>query len=150
MLRAVPFHQASPGAHRRIRGLGSGALLSRVARFLVVGGLGVAVNTVALFLLHQQAHLPLALASVLAVEVAIGWNFIWNNRWTFGRRDLSLGRFARFNLVSLDGLAITTAAVWTLASAVGLHYLVANLVGIGLATSWNLAGSFIWTWGARA
>ncbi len=123
---------------------------SRVGRFLVIGGLGVAVNTVALFLLHQQVHLPLVLASALAVELAIGWNFIWNNRWTFGRRDLSLGRFARFNLVSLGGLAITTATVWALASQLGAHYLLANLVGIGLATAWNLTGSFVWTWGPRA
>jgi hypothetical protein len=26
--------------------------------------------------------------------------------------------------------------------------LLANLVGIGLATAWNMTGSFVWTWGA--
>ena len=59
-------------------------------------------------------------------------------------------RFARFNLIALGGLAITTATVWTLATMLGLNYLIANLVGIGLATGWNLAGSFLWTWGAQA
>ncbi|MBV9174801.1 MAG: GtrA family protein [Chloroflexi bacterium] len=125
-------------------------LLSRVARFLSVGALGVIINTGALFVLHQEAHLPLAVASVLAVELAIGSNFLWNNRWTFGNREISFARFARFNLVSLGGLAITTGTDWALVSSLGINYLVANLAGIALATSWNLAGSFIWTWGARA
>lgn len=123
--------------------------LWRVGRFLLVGAVGAIVNTGALFLFHEEVQLPLIFASALAVELAIASNFIWNNRWTFGRRELSLRRFARFNLVSLGGLAITSITVWTLATELGLNYLLANLVGIGLATSWNLAGSFTWIWVSR-
>jgi putative flippase GtrA len=123
--------------------------LSSVGRFLLIGALGAIVNTGALFVLHQEAQLPLIFASVLAVELAIASNFIWNNRWTFGRRELSLGRFARFNLVSLGGLAITTITLWALVTELGLNYLLANLVGISLATTWNLAGSFRWIWVSR-
>ncbi len=123
--------------------------LSRVGRFLLVGALGVIVNTGTLILFHQEARLPLIFASTLAFELAIASNFIWNNRWTFGTRELSLRRFACFNLVSLGGLAITSVTLWTLVTELGLNYLVANLVGIGLATSWNLAGSFRWIWVSR-
>jgi putative flippase GtrA len=122
------------------------ARLARLGKFLVVGATGVAVNSLALLALHQRAHLPLAAASALAVELAIGHNFYWNNRWTFGRRDLTLHRFARFNLASLGGLAITTATLWLLAVGLGVQYLAANLVGIGLATGWNFGLSLVWTW----
>src|SRR5438105_6662849 len=107
------------------------ARLTRLGRFLVVGGTGVLVNSLALLILFQWAHLALVLASALAAELAIVNNFYWNDRWTFRlplpadnkRTQLSLGRFTRFNLVSLAGLVITTGTLWILVRQLGLYYL---------------------------
>ena len=121
--------------------------LTRVSKFLVVGGTGVLVNSLALLLLVQWAHLPLVLASALAAELGIVNNFYWNDCWTFGRTQLSWSRFARFNLVSLAGLVITTGTLWVLVDHLGLYYLAANLLGITLATAWNFAINSWWTWG---
>jgi len=105
------------------------------------------VNSLALFMLFQWAHLPLVVASALAAELGIVNNFYWNDRWTFRRTRLSLRRFAQFNLVSLAGLVITTGTLWILADHLGLYYLAANLLGIALATAWNFAMNSWWTWG---
>jgi len=116
----------------------------------VVGGTGALVNSLTLFLLFQWAQLPLVVASALSTEVAIVNNFCWNDRWTFRRTQLSLHRFAQFNLVSLAGLAITTFTLWVLVRHLGLYYLAANLLCIGLATAWNFVVNSLWTWrGAR-
>jgi putative flippase GtrA len=115
-------------------------------RFLVVGSSGVLVNSMALFALYQLLGLPLLLASALAIELAIASNFVWNDRWTFGQQRPSLGRFARFNLVSLASLLITTTTMWLLVQRLGVHYLLANLAGITLATAWNFVINFEWTW----
>ena len=123
------------------------AFLARVSKFLLVGGIGALVNSLALLLLFQRAHLPLVLASVLSAEVAIIHNFCWNDRWTFGRIQPSLRRFAKFNLVSLAGLVIATCTLWLLAGHLGVYYLAANLLGIALATAWNFAVNVVWTWG---
>jgi putative flippase GtrA len=120
--------------------------VARLSKFLLVGGVGVLVNSVALLLLYQRVHLPLVVASALSVELAIVSNFLWNDRWTFGRRERSLGRFARFNLVSLGGLVITTFTLWVLVHHLGLYYLAANLLGIGLAIAWNFVANLLWTW----
>lgn len=124
-----------------------GARLTRVSSFLLVGGSGVLVNSVALFLLFQRAHLPLLVASALSAELAIVNNFYWNNRWTFRRPRLSWRRFAQFNLVSLAGLLISTCTLGVLVRYLGLYYLAANLLGIALATAWNFAANSFWTWG---
>jgi len=121
--------------------------LRKLLKFLMVGAAGVLVNSAALFLLYQVARLPLLAASAAAVEVAIAHNFVLNNRWTFNQKKLSLGRFFKFNTVSLVGLLITVSAVFVLVNHIGLHYLVANLLGIGLATLWNFGLNLIWTWG---
>jgi dolichol-phosphate mannosyltransferase len=120
--------------------------LARPGKFLVVGGTGVVVNTVALACLHQLLALPLVLASALAVELSIASNFFWNDRWTFGRRWPTWRRFLKFNLVSLGGLVITTATLWALVTDLHSQYLLANLLGIMLATAWNFGINVLWTW----
>lgn len=124
-------------------------LLAKLSKFSLVGGTGVIVNSLALFYLYDRVQLPLAVASAVAVEVAIANNFLLNDRWTFGVKVPRLARFAKFNAVSLGGLAITTATLWTLATYLGIYYLLANLVGIALATTWNFAVNLVWTWGWR-
>ena len=123
------------------------ALLARLSKFLVVGGTGVLVNSLALIIFFQWAHLPLVIASAFSAELAIINNFYWNDRWTFKRTRLSLRRFAQFNLVSLGGLVITTGTLWILVGGLGLYYLAANLLAIVLATVWNFVGNVWWTWG---
>jgi len=123
------------------------ATFTRLSKFLVVGGTGMLVSSLALLILFQWAHLPLVVASALATELAIVNNFCWNDHWTFGRTHLSLSRFVKFNLVSLAGLAITVCTLWILVNHLGLYYLAANLLGIALATAWNFAANSFWTWG---
>jgi dolichol-phosphate mannosyltransferase len=137
---------ALPGRVRRLAHR-ERPLLARASKFVLVGGTGVLVNSLALLLLFQRAHLPLVVASALSAELGIVNNFYWNDRWTFRRTRLSVTRFARFNLVSLGGLVITTGTLWILVSHLGLYYLAANLLGIALATAWNFVVNSLWTWG---
>lgn len=120
----------------------------KLIKFLLVGGLGVIINSLALVVLHQFLRFPLVIASLAAVELAIVNNFLWNDRWTFGRKERSLQRFFQFNLVSCGGLVITTGTLWVLVSHLAAPYLLANLLGIGLATCWNFGMSLLWTWGS--
>lgn len=120
----------------------------KLIKFLLVGGLGVMINSLALIGLHQLLRFPLVVASLAAVELAIVSNFVWNDRWTFGRKKLSLQRFFQFNLVSCGGLVITTGTLWALVTHLATPYLLANLLGIGLATCWNFGMSLLWTWGS--
>lgn len=122
-------------------------LVTKFGKFMAVGATGVLVNTIVLFILYDQLRLSLIASSVASVEVAIASNFFWNNLWTFRTPDHVLSRFIRFNVVSLGGLAITTASVWILVTYLDSYYLVANLIGISLATTWNFALNLIWTWG---
>ena len=118
----------------------------RFVKFGVVGASGLLVNTLVLFLGYEVAHMPLALASMLAVETAVGNNFIWNNLWTFGQRSFTLDQFLKFNLVSLACMALTVAVLTTLVQWFGIHYLLANLLAVGVTTVWNFIANSLWTW----
>jgi dolichol-phosphate mannosyltransferase len=112
-----------------------------------VGCTGVLVNTAVLFALHGVAGLPLLLATPLAVETSILNNFWWNSRWTFAsRRTSRLSSLLRYNATCLAGLVIATVTLQVLVSLAGVHYLAANLVGIGLAAVSNFLLSNGWAW----
>jgi dolichol-phosphate mannosyltransferase len=123
-------------------------LAARLVKFLVVGGTGVVVNSAALYAFYQLLSLPLIVASALAVTLAIGNNFVLNDRWTFAghHRSAWFFRIARFSLASIGGLMLASLTLWLLVTYLGVQYVIANLVGISLGTASNLTASLMWTW----
>lgn len=112
----------------------------------MVGLVGVGVNQGLLFALHGLAGVPLLVASALATESAIVSNYVGNELYTFHHRVLDWGRLGRFNLVSLGSLILTVGTLWLLQRATPFHYLVDNLLAIGVGSLWNFAVNFGWTW----
>ena len=121
----------------------------RVLKFAVVGGTGVVINTAALYVLSRWAGLRLVAASALAVELAAISNYLLNDTWTFATRSPSLGRFAKFNVASLVGLALNVVCVW-LVTRLGLYFLMANFIGIAAGFATNYAFSVRWVWTREA
>jgi dolichol-phosphate mannosyltransferase len=120
--------------------------IQRFLRFGLVGLSGVFVDMAVFYLLSDPAALGWGLtrSKLLAAEVAIGNNFLWNDRWTFG--DIAsrqqgwrkrLRRFAKFNLVCLAGLILNVLILNFLFNRFGVNRYVANLVAIALVTLWN-------------
>jgi len=124
--------------------------LKRFITFCLVGLTGVGVNEGLLWILNQFAGLPLLPASVVSVEAAIISNFTLNDLFTFKDRRTASNpwwlRLAKFNLVSLVGLGINTGALLFFSNTVGIHYLVANLIGIAIAMLFNYMLNSWWTW----
>jgi len=121
----------------------------RFLKFCAVGASGVVVNEGLLWILTEFAGLFYLVSGVIGIEVSIITNFLLNDAWTF--RDRSHGhsgmgrRGLKFNAVSLGGLVINMAALFTLVS-MGIYYLYANLFGIACAVLWNYIVNLKWTW----
>ena len=125
----------------------------RLVRFSVVGGFGVVVDMLVLFLVVDVFSfcVPLALAKLLAAETAMASNFVWNDVWTFRDRRARgsspmLWRFLRFNMVCSVGMFFAIGGLHLLHMVFGFNLYVANLavifavaVGNFLASSW-----FVW------
>jgi len=130
----------------RVARLRSRFPLQRFLRFGVVGLSGVVVDMVLLYLLHGSLGLPLTRSKIVAAEVAILNNFVWNDAWTFA--DISqqqqgwsarLKRFLKFNLICLAGLVLNVLVlnlVYNLVFGQRWEYL-ANLIAIAVVTVWN-------------
>jgi dolichol-phosphate mannosyltransferase len=119
---------------------------SRFVRFCLVGLSGAIVDMSALFALSDPAMLGWGLtrSKLIAAELAIINNFLWNDAWTFG--DLAarqqtfrqkLRRLAKFNVVCGIGLVLNVVLLNLQFNLLGMNRYVANAIAIGIVTGWN-------------
>ncbi len=137
-----------------------GALLRhRFLKFGTVGASGTVVNLGVLYLAQEflfaavrpeDARLNLSLA--LAISCATVNNFAWNRKWTWAdRKDRNRYKslplqFGQYALACWFAIALQVAFTKIFAG-IGLHYLVANLAAIVLASVFNFALNDLWAFG---
>jgi putative flippase GtrA len=128
------------------------AQFRELACFGIVGSSGTIVNSVVLWVLVHSCGLPVALASLLATEVAIIHNFVLHDHWTFRAHRTHgswIERLVRFHSVSLGGLILTVCVVWLATAAAHIRLIPANLLASAIVMVWNYIGNRRWTWGRR-
>jgi len=108
--------------------------IDRLIKFSFVGLSGIFVNEGALLGFVEFLGWDKRLAVLPATELSILNNFTWNDIWTFKdlkRKPFHL-RLLNFHLAALTG-ALVQWAIYLILLYVGLHYLIANLIGIGFS-----------------
>ena len=117
-------------------------------RFALVGASGTVVN-LGMFSAGWHAGLNKYVASAVAVEVSIIWNFLLNNYWTFRERktrDKTRIKGLKYNLVSLATLGVSFATFSLLTVLVPrLPPEVDQLAGIAPAVLVNYFLNSYWT-----
>ncbi len=140
------LHLAKLRSGGRITRLRQKYQLQRFLRFGLVGLSGVFVDMAMLYLLSDPTTLGWGLtrSKIIASEIAVLNNFLWNDRWTFG--DISsqqsgwrrrLKRFLKFNAICLVGILLNVMLLNLLFNQLGINRYLANLIAIALVTLWN-------------
>jgi dolichol-phosphate mannosyltransferase len=118
--------------------------MGKFLRFGIVGFSGVFVNMGVLYVLRDILNWELTRSLIVAAELAIISNFLWNDLWTFG--DISkrqpgkrqqLKRLLKFNTICLMGLILNVLLVNLLFNIFGMNEYLANLIAIAAVTLWN-------------
>ena len=117
-------------------------------RYLAVGASGVVMN-LASFTLLMNMGLNKFIASPVAIEFSIIWNFFLNNFWTFSHREVNDKihiRGLKFNVVSFVALGVSysTFLILSVADPGGIPQ-VHQAVGIVPATLINYFLNSYWT-----
>ena len=128
------------------------SLRSRVGIFTLVGVIGYGVQTVVLWLLVGRLKMAVVPATLMATEAAVLHNFLWHLGWTWADRPAGPGaigwRLVRFNLSNGGFSLVGGAAIMALlVDALGVHYLLANLVAVLVVSVANFLASdrFVFT-----
>jgi len=120
--------------------------MRRFLQFGLVGLSGVFVDMSVLYLLSDPTTLAWGLTTgkIIAAEVAMINNFLWNDHWTF--KDITQKqqrwhqrskRFLKFNMVCLIGLLMNVILLNLFFNLFGINRYLANLMAIALVTVWN-------------
>ena len=125
-------------------------LPKRFIVFTMVGISGIFVNNAVLYLLIEYLFLPLSLASLVAIQLAIFNNFIWNRKFTWRDRGMKgwtaiRHGLLRFTLVSWVAGALNWLILLILDYTTDLHYILANLIAIFIASILNYVLNDFWT-----
>jgi dolichol-phosphate mannosyltransferase len=129
--------------------------LKRYICFGLVGSTGIVVDMGVLFVLAdpRMLGLNLSLSKVLAAEVALVSNFIWNELWTFG--DISaeqdgwdprLRRLVKFNLICAAGIGISILLLNIQVRLVAMNVYLSNLIAILIVSVWNFGLNLKFGW----
>ncbi|MFK0733529.1 MAG: glycosyltransferase [Gloeotrichia echinulata HAB0833] len=120
--------------------------VGRFIRFGLVGLSGVFVDMAVLYLLSDPTTLalPLTRSKIIAGEIAIVNNFLWNDAWTFADVAMQqqqwtqrLKRFLKFNMICLAGLILNLLVLNLVFNFIIPNRYIANLIAIAIATIWN-------------
>jgi putative flippase GtrA len=114
-------------------------LAQEKARFVVIGGIGFAVNFLGLTLFFDTLHLPIAVAQVISVELAVLATFAGNNGWAFkGHDNIPLIRkLWRYHASSIVGMLLNSVITIALVDIAGLYYGLALIIGAIIGLLWN-------------
>ena len=115
----------------------------------MVGISGILANSAALAVFKEFFQLPTLVAAALATQVSTLWNFLLTEFWVFGDRRATGSLWKRllgFALIN-NALLLVRAPVIAWLGNLQVHYQIANLVSIGVATGarYFLADKFLWT-----
>jgi len=107
-------------------------------RFLAVGLLGIGVNQLLLWAVVEGTHVHYLLAAILASQGSTAFNFAGVELWVFGERRRRTGvlrRFLAFDGLNASALLLRLPILFALTSGLHIHYLISNLLAIGLLTA---------------
>ncbi len=115
-------------------------------RYSIVGLSGTAVDFGGLLLLVEVGGMQPVVANVISVSLAIINNYLLNKFWTFSieKKKKLKKEFAQFVVVSLVGLLINLLLL-PLLIQLGIWYVAAKVLIIGIVVLWNFFGNALWT-----
>jgi len=128
------------------------AVSYRFVLFCLVGATGIGVHMAALYTVHALGVPGFGLQQTIATMIAIAWNYVFNNAYTYRDQRLTGWAFVRglavFELVCSVG-AISNIGIASLLYTGGPSWWVAGLAGALMGAVWNYAVSAAVVWKAQ-
>jgi putative flippase GtrA len=155
MRGVIPSRSAVSLGQQKCKEQAGAAAIRRWLKFNLVGGIGIVVQLLALFLMKKVFHFEYLVATALAVEAAVVHNFVWHEQFTWADREqaswfASLRRLLRFNVAAGGVSMLGNVALMKVLVGYGhMNYLAANGIAIVMCSLANFLVSEHWVFTAR-
>jgi putative flippase GtrA len=120
-------------------------LLRQFLSFAGVGVIGTSAHYLTLLVLVHGFNCYPVSASAIGFVVGAVVNYVLNYHFTFRSSKHHYSAFIQFFSIALVGLGMNTLVMSVLLQAIGLHYLICQVIATCLVLIWNFAGNRFWT-----
>lgn len=118
-------------------------MLFKLAKFCVVGGIGLLVDFGSTFILKEKFHLNKYLANSLGFLLATINNFLINKYWTFQNQNGDMIRqYGIFFMISLVGLALNNSIIYLLHQRLHQNFYRSKIIATVCITVWNFFANY--------
>jgi putative flippase GtrA len=118
---------------------------SRVARWFLAGLALMGVSTALLYAFVDVARMSVPLGTFVTAELCTLLRFAVNHYWVFGRRNPSWRQCLQYHVANAGAFSAWWVATNGL-TLLGVHYLIAGILAVGLSTGFSLLANFFWVW----
>ena len=119
--------------------------IKRIIKFGTIGFSGVIVNLGSLYILVQFFHISPKIAGAISIELSILNNYFWHSRWTFkDRGEKGVIGLIKYNIATIITSQAGNYIVYLLLLKTGLHYILAEILGIGAGAIFNYLFANFW------
>lgn len=121
---------------------------TQFVKFATVGLSGIVVNSLALAVATDWLGIYYLLSAALATVASTVWNFALTEWWVFGKNQSGMfKRFSMFFVMNNIALALRGPVIYGMTTGLGVHYVISNLVSLGLLTVARFFLADAWIWG---
>ena len=119
--------------------------------FSIVGMTGIVVNLLILYSL-KNVGMNIVLAASISGGLSIVWNFFLNNKftWSYVEKRSTYNRLIKYIAFTLFGLLINLIILHIILTFTSINYLIANIIGIIVASFANYNLNRRWTWQTKS
>ena len=109
-------------------------------RFALVGVVGTAAHYTILLIAAELMHLSPVIGAGAGFLTGLIASYVLNRAWTFDKRPEFKRGLATYTVVCVIGFGINVSIV-ALALALGVHYMIGQVIATPIAMLWNFLGS---------
>jgi putative flippase GtrA len=135
LINSPPIHADQPAGPPA-----GGSLKRQLMRFAMVGVIGTAAHYGILLVAVELLRLSPVIGAGAGFFTGLIASYVLNRAWTFDRRPEFKRGLVTYSIVCIIGFGINVSIV-ALAVALGVHYMIGQVIATPIAMLWNFLGS---------
>ncbi len=110
------------------------------SKFVAVGIMATILTMILLWLFTDQLGLYYIYSAIIGTQIGIIWNFVWHDRWTWGKRLKEkplMDRFLNFEGIYIISQVANIILLYIFTEVFSVPYLISMLIAIGITFLYN-------------
>ena len=120
------------------------SIKDQFTKYFIIGASGVFLDIATLFLLKEYFYLRPVWAVMINQLIMLNYVFFLNKFWAFKSNGMTYRQMVRFYSLALFNYVFSVVWMFVLNETFGVNYLLARILNIALAVSWNFAIYKFW------